>query len=106
MAKLLIDERKVVRRGEKLIFKFQQEQEYEKDMDKTLIENWQKEMHEKKSWIKNYPKHLEQAQKQVEKELIAMKDKMETDLKNIEEGIKIWSNIGEEDYTTQQPIKG
>lgn len=104
MAKLLRDDRKVVRKGEKLLFRLIQEQEYEGGMDKQLITSWQKELHDKNKWLSDFEAHKKLACEKAVEELTHMKTQIETDIKNIEDGMKIWTNITE-NYEDLQPLK-
>lgn len=105
MVGMIKDDRRVIRKGDKLVFKLEQIQEYEPEVRVKLLEGWNKELKEKTEWLSKYDEHLEIAKKDVETQLGFAKKKIEKDIEDLKKGIQIWDNVIEENYEEATPLK-
>ncbi len=104
MPKLIKNFREVVKRGDKIIFKLTQEQEYEPSVRENLLKEWEKELKEKKEWLKKFEEHKKLAMEETSKQMDMLKEKIERDIKNLNEGIEIWKNVKDESIAGGQTL--
>lgn len=93
MVEMLKDERKVVRRGDKLIFTHYQEQEYDEKTRLNFLKAWKKEKAEKQKWLKEFEKHKKDAMDLAGRQLDLLRNQIIKDIENIDEGVDIWGNV-------------
>jgi len=86
------DERIVKKVGDKYIMELVQVQEYNQNQVNKMLEDWQKAKEGYQIWLDNFDKHIEAGVKDLKYQLEIQKQKIEMDMKFIEEGIELWSN--------------
>lgn len=94
MVELINEKREVFENTDGSIkFVYNQEVQYDRETVNKMIIDWEEDVKNKKSWLNNFDKVLETTLKEAEEKLKIGKTKFEKEVENLEEAIKLWSNI-------------
>lgn len=93
MVEMLVNNRKVEKRGDKFVFSLHQEQEYPAEARASMLENWAKELKTKQEWIDKFEEHKALAIKTTSVQLETFKEKLLEDIENIKKGMTLWESV-------------
>jgi len=89
---LKVDERKVVKSGDKILFTLYQEQEYTEEARQNIIKDMEEKLKQSKEWVSNIEKIKVENVTRLVDMLEKNKLKMMKDIEFLEQGLDTWKN--------------
>jgi len=102
MVEMLLDERQVFLRDDgKFVFRISQTQLYDPEARENMLKEWQARIADMGKWLADFDLKLAEAIKQTTLAMENGKAKVQADIANFKEAIKIWSDIKKEPLTNK-----
>jgi len=89
---LKVDERKVIRKGDKILFTLYQEQEYSEETRKNIVKDLKEQLKKNEDWLRNFEKIKIENIERLTRMLEDNKKKLEKDNEMLKKTIDLWEN--------------
>jgi hypothetical protein len=89
---LKVDERKVIRKGDKILFTLYQEQEYSEETRKNIVKDLKEQLKRNEEWLRSFEKIKIENIERLTRMLEDNKKKLEKDSEMLKKTIDLWEN--------------